>query len=87
MKEKILRTIDFSVLIDRLEEGPFKNHPQIFNEIVDDFVVLCDSNFMCYKANMEIINCRKENEVNFRDISYFENTARTVGESRVNRKA
>jgi len=87
MKEKILRTIDFGTLIDRLENETFKNHVDVFNVIVDDLVVLCDSNFMCYKANMEIINARKEKDVNIKDISYFENIARTVGESRVNRKA
>ena len=87
MKEKILRTIDFSVLLETLEKEMFNNHSNIFEVIIDDLVVLCDSNFMCYKANMEIINSRKEKDVNIKDISYFENIARTVGESRVNRKA
>ena len=87
MKEKILRSISFEPLIVRLESEIFKNHQKVFNEILDDLHVLCDSNFLCYKANMEIINCRKEKDVNFKDISYFENIARTVGESRVNRKA
>lgn len=85
--EEILVSINFQTLINNLKTGVFKNHQDIFDIIFDDFIILCENNFTCYKANMSVIKCRKSSDVDHKQISYFEGLARTVGESRVNCKA
>jgi len=87
MKEKTLISIDFTDLLDDLKENVFNNHLNIYDSIEDDLITLCDNNFTCYKANMSVIKHRKREDVDHKAISYFENVARTVGESRVNCKA
>jgi len=86
MKEAILMNINFRNLIDELRNIVFINSSDIYENIQNDLIILCDSNFTCYKANMEIIACRKEVDIDYKKIAYFENMARTVGEMRVNSK-
>ena len=86
MKDAILMNIDFTNLIENLKTVVFKDHSDVFEAIQTDLVILADSNFTCYKANMEIIKARKDYDIDFKKIAYFENMARTVGEMRVNSK-
>lgn len=87
MEEKVLTSINFDTLVNELKKTVFKNHLNIFDLIIDDLYTLSYNNFTCYKANMSIIKCRKLPTIDYKEISYFENMARTVGESRVNCKS
>jgi hypothetical protein len=82
MENQILSNIDFSVLIEDLKINIFINNMSIYEAIYEDLIMLCDTNFICYKSNMSIIKKRKEDNIDYKTISSLENISRTVGESR-----
>jgi hypothetical protein len=84
----ILETIDFSNFFNNVR-GIFSNHfSESEVERLMEFVeILADANFRCYKANMIVIQLRKDNPDDHKVVSEMEWVARSVGEYRVSSKA
>jgi hypothetical protein len=84
----ILETIDFSEFYSNTR-SIFASH---FSEaevaqLMEYVEILADANFRCYKANMIVIQLRKDNPDDHKVVSEMEWVARSVGEYRVSSKA
>lgn len=87
----ILKKINFQPLYRKIEGIFKKNLPSgIFNKLrkilLKEIKELARANFLCYQANMKIIEERKKQQINTDLISDMEFQARTVGEQRVRAK-
>lgn len=84
----ILETFDFSEFYDHIEQilsNYFSsNHT---NDLMEFVRILSDANFRCYRANMIVIQGRKEDPNNHKLFADMEWVARSVGEYRVASKA
>lgn len=84
----ILNTMDFTDFFKRIETI-FSEHfdAEEVSQIMDCVKILIDANFRCYKANMIVIDTRKNNPSDHVTASEMEWVARNVGEYRVSSKA
>jgi hypothetical protein len=84
----ILDTMDFTDFFNHVEEI-FSEHfdAEGVSQIMDYVYILADANFRCYKANMIVIDTRKNNPDDHVTASEMEWVARNVGEYRVASKA
>jgi len=84
----ILESIDFTNFYKRVLDIFSKHFSSIEVEQLTEYVeILSDANFRCYKANMIVIQARKEDPDNYTIVSEMEWVARSVGEYRVSSKA
>ncbi len=84
----ILNDMDFTEFY-KYVRAIFSNHFSLeeLEQIMEFVEILSDANFRCYKANMIVIEERKEGGVDDALISEMEWVARSVGEYRVSSKA
>lgn len=84
----ILETLDFTAFFNRTREI-FSAHfsDEEVNRLMEFVEILADANFRCYKANMIVIQLRKDNPEDHKTVSEMEWVARSVGEYRVSSKA
>lgn len=84
----ILETLDFTAFFNRTKEI-FSKHfsDEEVNRLMEFVEILADANFRCYKANMIVIQARKDDVDNHKLVSEMEWVARSVGEYRVSSKA
>lgn len=84
----ILETFDFSEFYSHIEQI-LSNYfsPSQTSDLMEFVRILADANFRCYKANMMVIQGRKEDPNNHRLFADMEWVARSVGEYRVASKA
>ena len=84
----ILETFDFSGFYEHVEQIFLKYFSTKQTQNLMEFVkILADANFRCYKANMMVIQGRKEDPDNHKLFADMEWVARSVGEYRVASKA
>lgn len=84
----ILETFDFSEFYNEVEQIFSKYFYSKQTADLMEFVrILADANFRCYKANMLVIQGRKEDPDNYKLFADMEWVARSVGEYRVASKA
>jgi hypothetical protein len=84
----ILETLDFTEFFNNTRDI-FSIHfsePEV-NQLMEYVEILADANFRCYKANMIVIQARKDDPDNHKLVSEMEWVARSVGEYRVSSKA
>jgi hypothetical protein len=84
----ILDSIDFTDFYSGIE-NLFSNHfsKVEVKQLMEYVEILSDANFRCYKANMIVIQLRKDSSEDHKTISEMEWVARSVGEYRVSSKA
>jgi hypothetical protein len=84
----ILETFDFSGFYEHVEQIFSKHFSTEETQDLMEFVkILADANFRCYRANMMVIQGRKEDPDNHELFADMEWVARSVGEYRVASKA
>ena len=84
----ILNDINFNDFYTEIV-GIFSNYfsAEEINDLMSFVRILSDANFRCYKANMIVIEERKNDNIDNNLISEMEWVARSVGEYRVSSKA
>lgn len=84
----ILETMDFSDFYNRISDI-FAKHFTVEEEVrlMEYVEILSDANFRCYRANMIVIQGRKDDPDNQTLFAEMEWVARSVGEYRVSSKA
>lgn len=87
----ILQKINFTPLYKKIEKIfsqklPISKFNKIKKILIKEIKKLASANFLCYQANMTIIEERKKKRSNIQLISEMELQARTVGEQRVKAK-
>jgi len=84
----ILKDMDFTDFYKHIYNIFSKHFSDDEVDSIMEFVeILSDANFRCYKANMLVIQARKENPEDHKLVSEMEWVARSVGEYRVSSKA
>lgn len=84
----ILDSMDFTQFFGHIKDILSKHFREdTLLQIMDYTHILTDANFRCYRANMLVIDTRKNNPDNHALISEMEWVARSVGEYRVSSKA
>ncbi len=87
----ILQKINFTPLYKKIKKIFSENLPgykfrRIRKKFLKELKALANANFLCYQANMRILEERKKEKIDTQIISDMELQARTVGERRVKAK-